>query len=384
MVNAEVVVYNTAVFIATLPLLEIGADKLVDHSAIVARRFRIPDTLIGLITAGGEWEEVSPQAFTAACMLIILRFQLAVVVASLAHNRASLAIGNIIGSAIANILGAFSLGLLFYDKNKSIQFDRSSRIYSLVLLVLTTFVIPITYFSQKTTWLVCGSILIAFFAIYVGSIGWQISKGNMTAPEDTDDDSSDEESSHEEVDGESSDDESAPIATSEQTNQGLPSKLSRKKAHTVRYHLFYLSFGALAICLAGYVLSHAATIITDELGLSDVLFGVAILALATTLPEKLVAATSGHRGHAGILVANTTGSNIFLLSLCSGIVMLDTSGTFQQGSVKIAELGVLWGSTLAFTATIWFGGRFCRGIGLGMLIAYIVFIILEFTVIHDV
>jgi hypothetical protein len=64
--------------------------------------------------------------------------------------------------------------------------------------------------------------------------------------------------------------------------------------------------------------------------------------------------------------------------------MLDTSGQLEHGNVSIAELGVLWGSTLAFTLTVWFGGSFCRGIGLGMLIAYVAFIVLEFTVIHDV
>jgi Ca2+/Na+ antiporter len=142
--------------------------------------------------------------------------------------------------------------------------------------------------------------------------------------------------------------------------------------------------GFLAICLAGYVLSHAATTITDEFGISDVLFGIVVLAIATTLPEKFVAVMSGHRGHAGILVANTAGSNIFLLALCSGIVMLDTSGKLERGNVNVAELGVLWGSTVAFTATVWFDGRFCRRIGFGMLIAYVTFIVLEFTLIHGV
>jgi Ca2+/Na+ antiporter len=69
--------------------------------------------------------------------------QLAVVVASMARGRSSLAIGNIIGAAIPNILGAFFLGLLFYERGKPIEFDRSSRIYSLFLLVLTTFVTPV-------------------------------------------------------------------------------------------------------------------------------------------------------------------------------------------------------------------------------------------------
>jgi Ca2+/H+ antiporter len=245
--------------------------------------------------------------------------------------------------------------------------------------------------------------LIAFFAIYIGSVGWAISKGSLSAPEDPEDDSSDDENSN----GESSVDlagttaasadrnkevpnGSARVDSNEQTNEDASATTprshgaSRRKRHTLRYHLLYLFLGFLAICLAGYILSHAATTITDEFGISDVLFGVVILAIATTLPEKFVAVISGHRGHAGILVANTAGSNIFLLALCSGIVMLDTSGKFDHGNVNIPELGVLWGSTVAFTATVWLGGKFCWWIGFAMLIAYIAFIVLEFTVIHVV
>lgn len=59
MANLELVIYNIAVFISTLFLLEYGADKFIDHAAVVARRTGIPGTIVGLITAGGEWEEVS-------------------------------------------------------------------------------------------------------------------------------------------------------------------------------------------------------------------------------------------------------------------------------------------------------------------------------------
>lgn len=317
-----------------------------------------------------------------------------------------MAIGNIVGSGVSNILGAFSLGLLFHDKQQPIVFDRSSRIYSLVLLVLTTFVTPITYFSKKIVWLVGGSILIAFFAIYIGSVGWAISKGTLTAPEDSDDSSDDESSGEENTVGvvarrglhhadahRHEPNGTAPAGNNERTSllahtgsstTQRSSGPSRRKHQSLLYHLFYLLLGFLAICLAGCVLSHAATTITDEFGISDVLFGVVILAIATTIPEKFVAVMSRHRGHAGILVANTAGSNIFLLALCSGIVMLGTSGKLEHGNVSIAELGVLWASTLAFTLTVWFGGRFCREIGWGMLIAYVAFIVLEFTVIHGV
>lgn len=58
MANADVLAYNVAVFVSTLFVLEFGADKFIDHTAIVAKRTGISETLIGLLTAGGEWEEV--------------------------------------------------------------------------------------------------------------------------------------------------------------------------------------------------------------------------------------------------------------------------------------------------------------------------------------
>ena len=341
---------------------------------------------------------------------LLTRLQLAVVVASLARNRASLAVGNIVGSAISNILGAFALGILFHKGGSPIVFDRSARIYSLVLLVLTTFVTPITYFSIRLIWLVCGSLLIAFFAVYLASVGWAISKGTLTAPEDSDDDSSDDDSDErsdltagrgdeavnvveppvtDKSSANSPDQPDTTVSTTVPTKETREppvdsSQAVRPKRHGLRYHVGYLVLGFLAICLAGYVLSHAATTFTDELGISDVLFGVIILSIATTLPEKFIAILSGHRGQVGILVANTAGSNIFLLSLCSGIVMLETSGKLDKGNVNIPELGVLWASTLAFTLTVWLSGRFTRWISAAMLLAYVAFIILEFTVIHNV
>ena len=352
-----------------------------------------------------------PPLSNAGCFFSVLfEFlpQLAVVAASLARGRASLAIGNIVRSAISNILGAFLLGLLFHKKGTSVGSDRSLRMYSLLLFVLTTFVTPIIYFSRKVIWIACGVILIAFFAVYIASVGWAISGGSVTAPEDSDDNSSN---------GESSDDESneggsvvnaaettpvhpsrskdVPYGSTESESIGhavqisdpasaAPPPTSRRERRTLRYHISYVVLGFLAICLAGYVYSHAATTITDAFGISDVLFGVIILAIATTFPEKFVAILSGHRDHPGILVANTAGCNIFLLSLCSGIVMLDTSGDFGRGNVKIPELGVLWGSTFAITLTIWFGGKSCWWSGAAMLGGYVAFVVLEFTVIHSV
>ncbi|KAH6962632.1 hypothetical protein BKA56DRAFT_451002, partial [Ilyonectria sp. MPI-CAGE-AT-0026] len=360
--NVDVIAYNVAAFVSTLFLLEFGADKFVDHTAIVAKRTGIPATTIALLTAGAEWEER------------------VVVVASLIQGRSSLAVGNIVGSAISNLLGAFSLGLVFH-RGEAVQFDNSSRVYSIILLLLTTCVTPLAYLKGKTWWTIFGAVLIAVFAIYMVSIGWAISKGSLTAPEDSDSDSGDDESSDGGSTRPSLSDE--PLLEEQRRNGGLryDSMPSQRNRTSLTYHVFQLTLGFLAICVAGYVLSHAATNIIDAIGASDVVFGIIFLAIATTLPEKFVAVISSHRGHSGIMVANAVGSNIFLLSLCLGIIMVDTSGEFNSGGVNVYELGVLWASTLCFTLTVWVGARFTRYVGGAMLLGYIAFIVLEFTVI---
>ena len=166
------------------------------------------------------------------------------------------------------------------------------------------------------------------------------------------------------------------------TNTSNSSKHSRD--HSLTYHVVLLTFGMLVIILSAYVLSRAASILVDEFGISDVVFGVVILSIATTLPEKFIAVLSGSRGQMGIMIANTVGSNIFLLSLCTGILWVATDGNYNEGSVEPAEIGVMLGSAVVMTLTVWFGAKWCRLIGTLMLLAYIAFLILEFTVIHPV
>ncbi|TEA19730.1 Sodium/calcium exchanger MaX1 [Colletotrichum sidae] len=375
MIDGNAVAYNAAVFVSTLFLLEAGADKFVDHTAVVARRTGIPDTLIALLTAGAEWEE------------------LAVVVSALLQGRAPLALGNIVGSAISNILGAFSLGLLFRKRGQAMHFDRSARIYSFLLLGVTTVAIPVTLLPRRGLWLVSGIILIVAFAIYILSVAWAISRGALTAPEGSDSDSDGDGSSGGEEEGGGGGDPEPPAPRRRRRRRGRsdaeqqpllrPSQNFARRRRSLVYHVAYLLVGFLAVCLSGYVLSNAATNVADALGASEVLFGVVVLAVGTTLPDKFVATLSGTRGHGGILVANTVGSNIFLLTLCLGIVMVGTNGDLGgAGGVNAVELVVLWVSTAVFSLSVWANGRFDRLLGAVMLLGYVAFVVLEFVVVR--
>ena len=54
----DTVCFNIAAFTCSLFLLEFGADKFLKHTAAVSRRTGIPEGVVGLLTAGAEWEEV--------------------------------------------------------------------------------------------------------------------------------------------------------------------------------------------------------------------------------------------------------------------------------------------------------------------------------------
>lgn len=53
--------FNIATLIAGVFVLDYGADKFIDHTVIVSRRLGMSQTIIALLTAGAEWEEVCNQ-----------------------------------------------------------------------------------------------------------------------------------------------------------------------------------------------------------------------------------------------------------------------------------------------------------------------------------
>ena len=403
----------------------------------------------------------------------------------MARKRPSLAIGNVVGSSISNILGAFSLGLIFRKNtnNDSALFATSSTIYSVMLLLVTAIASALLAFGHRIDWVAAGGSFIALFAIYIISISYLIAKGFAKAPEDMSDTSSDSDDTDEDanvvateadweregqillnpsgtdmalspveagvVDGDSilaaskgrlvtgpgvdvglsnevenslpsnlngTSEFDEPSALSTQTpqrghteedantsrhgqhslsRQSSPNTrpihdpphaiaLGPKRLQSLTHHVVRIAVGFVGVVLSGYVLSNAASNLVDQLGISDVLAGVVILSIATTIPEKFVAVLSGHKGHMDIMLANTVGSNLFLLTLCIGIVWVATGGSYEDGDVVPAEIAVMFGSTVILVMTVVLQGRFARLIGVALLIGYIIFIVLEFIVIHKV
>ena len=360
--------FNGSAFIAGLYLLEYSADTFIDNTAIVARRLGVSETLVALLTAGAEWEEVcvhSPVPFPQSNSRTD-NSQLAVVIAALLQHKPSLGLGNVIGSSISNILGAFSLGLLFHPGPAT--FDRSAKIYTLTLFLVTTIFTIITLTNQLDR--VAGIFFIVTFVVYTLSVIYGIYKGVLDAPEE---DSSDEESDR--------DEEASTSAT--EASSLLANGRTRDDIHepkrSLLFHVFQLVLGFIALSLSGYVLSHTASSLASAMNLSNTVIGITILSFATTLPEKFLSVLSGIRGHGGIVVASTAGSNIFLLTLCLGIIFVVGSGDEKLEDEMVSfEVWTTWASSTVLMGIVFVGGR--RWMGAVLLAAYIAFIVFEFTV----
>lgn len=290
-----------------------------------------------------------------------------IVIAAILQHRPTLALGNVVGSSISNILGAFSLGLLCHEPGR-IVFDRSSKIYTTLQLFLSTIVVIFVHCDALTR--PVGCVLMVIFTLYVISIAHGIYKGVVTPPADSD---SDEDSGS----GSNSDDEAEDGNHNETAlllNSALP---QRKPQRSLLYHVTQLILGFIALSISGYILSHSASVLANAFHISGTVMGVTVLSFATTLPEKFVAVMGGEKGEKAIVVANTTGINIFLLSLCLGVTLLSVEGGSLNESISPFELVALWTSSAVFFVMVFFGSN--RWVGLVLFVLYMVFIVLEFT-----
>lgn len=303
--------------------------------------------------------------------------KLAVVVAAIAQNRSPMALGNVMGSTVSNILGAFSLGLLIQPN--AMALDGSAKMYSVLQFLVATLFVLLAYFHllNKAT----GGILIAIFAIYLISIGVAIFRGVAEAPALSDSESDDESDSDDDEPPRRRlpDSETSPLLRDTNASQQNTPAAFKDKTHALPLyrHVVQLVLGLLALSLSGYLLARSAGAIADLLDLSGTVFGLTIIAFATTLPEKFISVMSGSRGQGGIVVATTAGSNIFLLTLCVGVVAVAGFPVDQQDRANWFDLLMVWLSSLGFLAALLRPNRLAGAV---LLAGYVAFLVLEFTV----
>jgi len=303
-----------------LVLLEWGADAFTDGVAAIGEETGVPETLLGLLTAGIEWEE------------------LAVVAIAAASGKIGIAVGDVIGSNIANITGSFSLGLLAAP----VYPTRTDRRFALALLVVTALVCaPLA--TGEIGRPVGGALVIGFVA-YLALLVVLVVRGRSSVPlaDDDDDDEDDETLS-----------------------------LPRLVARTM--------LGLAAILLGAEALVEGAIRVASFFGVPDVLIGLTVVAVGTTLPDKLISIVGARRGQSGVVIGNTVGSNFCNLLAALGVAALIHPLTIDRPT-RLFDLPVLLGTT-ALLVLLLARRAVGRWAGVGLLVLYVAYLGLA-TVIH--
>lgn len=304
-----------------------GANALIDGSSAIAKKWGVSDMIIGLtIVAFG----------TSAPELTIS-------IISAINGNAGMAIGNVVGSNIFNVLAIIGITALF----RPIRIERNIMTNEIPLVVLSALVLLV---MRNSTWLnstplaeisrTDGILLLFFFAIFTRYTFYQAGKT--------------------EIDGQPE--------TAGSTDTSAP-KVKIWKS------LLMVLLGLAGLIAGGDRFVAGASGIASGLGVSDAVIGLTIVAAGTSLPELATSVTAALKGKTGIALGNVIGSNIYNIFL-----VLGCSATIRPlpfGDINNIDLLVLTGGCLLFWIFGWFFQKhtITRGEGAVLTIIYIAYIL---------
>ncbi len=297
-----------------------GADVMVEDSSSIAKKLKVSDLVIGLtIVAFG----------TSAPELVVG-------VISAVNGNTDIAIGNVLGSTIANtllILGVASIIHPLQVHKNTVWKEIPFSLLAVVLLAIMANDSLIDGLSFSSLTRADGLSLLAFFAIflyYTFGIAKE-SPGEMEPEEEI-------------------------------VERSLPVSLG----------MIVLGIGALVLG-GNWVVTNAVSIATT-LGMSESLVGFTIVAVGTSLPELVTSAVAASKGNTDIAIGNVIGSNIFNVFWILGVTSLIAPLPFDPSANMDIIVAVL--ATLALFLDLFVGKRHQleRWQGAIFVVAYVVYI----------
>ena len=141
--------------------------------------------------------------------------------------------------------------------------------------------------------------------------------------------------------------------------------------------LLLVGGGILGLALGAYLLVENSIFIAKEFNVPDLVIGISIVAIGTSLPELATSVVASYRGESDISVGNVIGSNIFNILLVLGVVAMIMPITVGQVAIDI-DMWVM----LAISIIIWpvmrTGLRINRVEGALLLVGYVGYIVYLF------
>jgi len=117
--------------------------------------------------------------------------------------------------------------------------------------------------------------------------------------------------------------------------------------------IFYTGIGIVGIALSAYIMVRSTIYVTSTLGLSESLFSLIIIAIATSIPDLFVSVQASLKGMGSLAVSNAVGSNIFDILAGIGLPFSFVAVTHIHGSIGLSAFYLLL-SVLVFLGVIIF------------------------------
>ena len=262
------IVLNIVLLVVGFAMLVKGADWFVDGAAGIAEKFGIPQLVVGLtIVAMGTSAPEAAVSITAAL-----------------KGTADIAVGNVVGSNILNIL--IILGLTGFITNVAVQ--KSTLFCEIPYRLGITVALLFMGMHGGSINLVEGIILWVAFIAYLSYL-FVVAKNNPQPVEE-----------------------------------------KKEKEKPIWLLVVFVAIGLGLIVFGSDIAVEAATNIAKAAGLSDHFIGLTIVALGTSLPELFTSVSAAIKGNADIAIGNVVGSNIFNILFVVGTSAIITPVLFES------------------------------------------------------
>ncbi|MBR5191333.1 MAG: calcium/sodium antiporter [Clostridia bacterium] len=335
-------------------LLIKGGDWFVDGASGIARRFHLPEILIGatVVSIGTTLPEVMVSAGAAA------------------QGSGSIAYGNALGSIICNtaLISAITIAI------KPGPAARKSMILPVSFFFGAAAIYCVSSYALGEFSRITGIILLSGFVIYMISTVLKMKKTAVGI----------ETVELEEKSGALVSEAELEAASSE--DHKLQSKEDCTKDSLLK-DIIMLVVGAVLIAIGADLLVDNATLIAENFGVSEKVIGLTIVALGTSLPELVTAITSLIKGHGSLSLGNIIGANLFNLVLVSGTAItinpfdVPVSGYINGiNSSLVLDIPVMLGVMLLLTVPTLIKQKLSRWQGILLLAVYISYTVLLFII----
>ncbi len=306
-----------------LALLLVGGEGVVRGAVAAARRLGISPLVIGLTVIGFG---------TSAPELVVS-------VGAALSGAPALAVGNVLGSNIANILLIVGIAALL---SPLVVHPDALRRDGVVLLVVTA-AFPLAALNGgigRTE----GMAMVALLVAYIAASIW-----------------------------------------SDRRNAGPAAELHREEATGFTDALprsgwviaLFILAGLAALVGGAQLAVTGATALAREAGISETVIGITLVAIGTSLPELSTAIAAARRGNSDVCIGNIIGSNLFNILGVAGASAIAAPLPFDDPLV-VVDLWIMLGVTALLVAFMLTGQRIVRWEGCALLLLYGVFIAFQF------